>query len=220
LLEKKACSPLENTNSPAQSRQVRARSWNTLSRSSWCLQIAPAFLSRPPAPNRTTDRCRQEGRHRRPYRVGPGTHDAHNSGGVKRFGPLNLVRKRHRAGEIRTNRPIPTSGRRPWAHGPEVPTGTRNGSENVGKPGNRSPGAGVGAPCLTSRSACPSAARPSPSRPSSSSLPARAPQHPLRARARPHRDPAARPRRRRASCRSPRPGPPLEPSIIRSEPPT
>jgi hypothetical protein len=34
LLEKKVCSPLENVNSPAQSRQVRIRSWNTLARSS------------------------------------------------------------------------------------------------------------------------------------------------------------------------------------------
>jgi hypothetical protein len=105
LLEKKACSPLENTNSPAQSRQVRVRSWNTLSRSSWCGPIAPVICRGPP--RRTglfTDadrRARADGS----TGLGPGTHVAENSRGVKGFSGSNLAPKSFAHDEIRGKHP-------------------------------------------------------------------------------------------------------------------
>jgi hypothetical protein len=102
LLEKKACSPLENTNSPAQSRQVRVRSWNTLSRPP-VSPNRPGLSSRPPAPSRRADGADRRAR-RRSTGFGPGTHDAQNSRHVKRCSRPNLARNRHLDGIRRKHR--------------------------------------------------------------------------------------------------------------------
>jgi hypothetical protein len=88
LLEKKACSPAEKVNSSVQSRQVRLRSWYTLSRPS-------SGTGRRDGEARATEwasgrrRARQRGG-ARPVGPGsePGTHDREDRRAVKPFCPL------------------------------------------------------------------------------------------------------------------------------------
>ena len=89
LLAKKACSPLEKVNSSEQSRQVRVRSWYTLSRSS-CGVIRPGWRRGPPRLCKDRQKTALGSAVVSRSRLGPGTHVAENSVAVKRFGGRNL----------------------------------------------------------------------------------------------------------------------------------
>jgi len=115
LLEKKVCSPLENVNSPAQSRQMRLRSWNTLACSS-CRRGRPGLRRGPPResvePSAPTGGCAPTGR----ARLGPGTHVAQDNVGVKHKVPSNLadrrsIRHEDRMMPLRRVSPIPSWSR-------------------------------------------------------------------------------------------------------------
>jgi hypothetical protein len=142
LLEKNDCSPLEKVNSPAQSRQTRLRSWNTLACSS-CSARSPRFVRGPPResvePSAPTGGCAPTGR----AGLGPGTHEGQNSGGVKHnvrpnFADVDLICDEHRRIQRQTRFPRTVGARAP------VPTCTGQAGR-----GNRLTPSPVGAPCQT-----------------------------------------------------------------------
>ena len=120
LLEKNVCSPLEKMNSPAQSRQVRLRSWNTLACSS-CRRGRPGLRRGPPResvePSALTGGCAPTGR----ARLVPGTHEGQNNVAVKQSGPSELadsspICHEHRTVECK-RRPRRAAGRLARARG-------------------------------------------------------------------------------------------------------